>query len=42
MKTIDVMRNEMNFYDYCNEFEYNHDFVKFLAKIDDALEVCLI
>ena len=22
------MQNEMDFYDHCNEFEYNHDFVK--------------
>ena len=24
--TID-MQNEKDFYDYCNEFEYNHDFL---------------
>ena len=29
MNTIDDMQNEMDFYDYYNEFEYNLDFVKF-------------
>ena len=24
------MQNEMDFYDYYNEFEYNHDFLKIL------------
>ena len=28
MNTIDVMRNEMDFCDYYNEFEYIHDFEK--------------
>ena len=23
------MQNEMDFYEFCNEFEYNHDFVIF-------------
>ena len=32
MKTIDVMRNETDFYGHCNELEYNHDFVKFFMK----------
>ena len=26
MNTIGDMQNEMDFYDHCNEFEYNHDF----------------
>ena len=30
MNTIDDMQNEMDFYDHCNEFEYNHDFVKLM------------
>ena len=30
MNTIGDMQNEMNFYDYCNEFEYNHDYVKLM------------
>ena len=28
MNTIDDMQIEMYFYDYYNEFEYNHDFEK--------------
>ena len=27
MNTIDDMQNEKYFYDHCNEFEYNHDFL---------------
>ena len=27
--TIGDMQNEMDFYDYCNEFQYNHDYVIF-------------
>ena len=27
MKTIGGMRNEMDFYSHCNEFEYIHDLV---------------
>ena len=30
MNTIDDMQNEMDFYDYYIDFEYNHDFVIFL------------
>ena len=30
MNTIDDMQNEMDFYDYCNEFECNHDYVKLM------------
>ena len=30
MKTIDDKQNEMYFYGHYNEFEYNHDYVKFL------------
>ena len=30
MNTIGDMRNEMDFYGYCNGFEYNHDYVKIL------------
>ena len=30
MNIIEGMQNEMNFYDHCNEFVYNHDFVIFL------------
>ena len=29
MNTIDDMQNEMDFYDYYNEIENNHDFLKF-------------
>ena len=32
MNTIGNMQNEMNFFCYCNEFEYNHDYVKFFMK----------
>ena len=42
VNTIDDMQNEMDFYDHCNEFEYNHDFLKFVGKIDDAKEMHLI
>ena len=27
------MQNEMDFYDYCNEFEYNHDLVVIIVII---------
>ena len=30
MNTIEDKQNEMDFYDHYNEFEYNHDFLKFL------------
>ena len=30
MDTIGDMQNEMDFFGHCNEFEYNHDFVKLL------------
>ena len=30
MNTIDDMQNEKDFYGHCNEFEYIHDFMKFL------------
>ena len=30
MNTISDMLNEMDVYSHCNEFEYNHYFVKFL------------
>ena len=36
------MQNEMDFYNHCNEFEYNHDFVIFLWKIDGALLVYIV
>ena len=26
MNTIGDMQNEMDFFDHCNEFEYNHDY----------------
>ena len=42
MNTIGDMQNEMDFFGRCNEFEYFHDFVKFLWKIDNAKEVNLI
>ena len=42
MNTIDDMQNEKYFYNHYNEFEYNHDFLKFLWKIDDVMEVHLI
>ena len=29
MKTIDDMQIEMDFYDHCNMFEYNQDYVIF-------------
>ena len=28
MITINDMQKEMDFYDHCNEFEYNHDLLK--------------
>ena len=42
MNTIDDMQNEMDFYSHYNEFEYNHDFLKVLWKIDDVMEEHLI
>ena len=33
MNTIDDMQNEMDFYDYYNVFEYNHDFLKYSEKM---------
>ena len=39
MNTIGDMQNEKDFFYRCNEFEYNHDFVIFLWKIDDDLLV---
>ena len=30
MITISDMKNENDFYDHCNEFEYNHDCVKLI------------
>ena len=33
MNTIDDMQNEMDFYDYRNKFEYNHDFEKLLSNL---------
>ena len=24
------MKNEMDFYDHCNKFEYNHDYLKLM------------
>ena len=42
MNTIDDKQNEMDFYDHYNEIEYNHNFVIFLWKIDDVMEVHLI
>ena len=33
MNAIDNMQNENDFYDYCNEFEYNYDLRKYLKKI---------
>ena len=41
MKTIDVMQIEMNVYGHYNEFEYIHDFLKFLWKIVYVKEVNL-
>ena len=29
MNTIGDMQNEMDFYDHCNEFEYNQGFEQF-------------
>ena len=42
MNTTDDMKNEMDFFYQCKKYEYNHDYVKFLCKIDDAKEVNLI
>ena len=33
MNTIDDMQYEMDFYDYYNEFEYNHDLVVIIVII---------
>ena len=33
MKTTGDMQNEIYFYGHCNEFEYNHDFVKLMITI---------
>ena len=32
MNTIGDMQNEMDFYDYYNEFDYNHDYEKLTTK----------
>ena len=32
MNTIGDMQDEMYFYSYCNEFEYNHDYVIIFMK----------
>ena len=37
MNTIYEMRNEMDFFNRCKKFVYNHDFVKVSWKIDDAI-----
>ena len=42
MNNIGDMQNEKYFYDHYNEFEYNHDFLKFLWKIDDVKDLHLI
>ena len=42
MNTIDDMQIEKYFYDYCNEFEYIHDFLKVLWKNNDVMEELLI
>ena len=39
MNTIFDMRNEMEYFYYHNEFEYNHDFDIVLWKNDDVLLV---
>ena len=39
MKTIGDMPNEKDFFYNCNEFEFNHDFLKILWKTNDALWV---
>ena len=42
MNTIDDMQNEMYFYDYYNEFRYNHDFLKDSWQIDNVKDLHLI
>ena len=42
MNTIGDMENEKDFFYHCKKFEYNHDFVKILWKIDVALYVFVI
>ena len=37
INTIGDMQNEKDFFNHCKKFFNNHDFVKFLWKIDDAL-----
>ena len=39
MNTIVDMQNEIDFFYHCKKFIYNHDFVIFFQKIDDALLV---
>ena len=36
------MQNELDFFYRCKKFEYNHDFMKFFRKIDDALMVYVV
>ena len=40
--TIDGMQNEMDFYSHYNDFEYNHDFLKDLWKIDNVKDLHLM
>ena len=42
MNTIGDMQNEKDYAHHYNEFRYNHDFVNFLWKIDDVLEMYLV
>ena len=35
MNTIEGRQNEKYFFYHCKKFEYNHDYVIFLRKIDD-------
>ena len=43
MNTIGDMQNEMDFYGQCNEFVYNHDYVKFSKRIVfDSLEYVIL
>ena len=37
MNTIGDKQNEIDFYDHCNEFEYNHDFEKVTTTITSTM-----
>ena len=40
MNTIDDMQNEKYFYDHCNGFEHNHDFLKLMKHSYIYISMC--